>query len=301
MSSSSSSSSTPAIAPAPAAPPARIDPSAFKSDIGFVNPPKTALTPEETKRLETELATLKGAETKVYIDEDGVVADVGENEIKAASTLYFKRCKNCTYTVTSHLTKLMIEGCENFTLNVHGKVITQVIEAWNLTGVTKLNILSPIKTIQLDLSENVEIVYEKRDHFQQIIWGSTKLMRLIIKDAGVDHKSGLDVVKVFNKTVNDQMDQFIIRLLKNKITGREELNDEVIVRLDGGYPTTEREAKDFDRRQEENMRIMAQEFLGKDLKLNKKKAAEGPKIGRNDPCFCGSKKKYKACCATNKY
>ncbi|MFN9975212.1 MAG: SEC-C metal-binding domain-containing protein [Phycisphaerae bacterium] len=25
---------------------------------------------------------------------------------------------------------------------------------------------------------------------------------------------------------------------------------------------------------------------------------EGPKIGRNDPCSCGSGKKYKKCCAT---
>jgi uncharacterized protein YecA (UPF0149 family) len=26
---------------------------------------------------------------------------------------------------------------------------------------------------------------------------------------------------------------------------------------------------------------------------------EAPKVGRNDPCSCGSGKKYKACCGNN--
>lgn len=26
---------------------------------------------------------------------------------------------------------------------------------------------------------------------------------------------------------------------------------------------------------------------------------EQPKIGRNDPCFCGSEKKFKKCCGKN--
>ena len=39
------------------------------------------------------------------------------------------------------------------------------------------------------------------------------------------------------------------------------------------------------------------------LKTNTSQAAaperKGPKVGRNDPCPCGSGKKYKACCAVN--
>ena len=33
--------------------------------------------------------------------------------------------------------------------------------------------------------------------------------------------------------------------------------------------------------------------------MNKTVVNEGPKVGRNDPCPCGSGKKYKNCCGKN--
>ena len=36
-----------------------------------------------------------------------------------------------------------------------------------------------------------------------------------------------------------------------------------------------------------------------DVNENKTVVNEGPKIGRNDPCPCGSGKKYKNCCGKN--
>ena len=36
------------------------------------------------------------------------------------------------------------------------------------------------------------------------------------------------------------------------------------------------------------------------VKENQTVRNEGPKIGRNDPCSCGSGKKYKNCCGKNK-
>ena len=41
----------------------------------------------------------------------------------------------------------------------------------------------------------------------------------------------------------------------------------------------------------------------KELYVEQKKSGtvvKGPKIGRNDPCPCGSGKKYKHCCGKNK-
>ena len=35
------------------------------------------------------------------------------------------------------------------------------------------------------------------------------------------------------------------------------------------------------------------------VKENQTVRNEGPKIGRNDPCICGSGKKYKNCCGKN--
>ena len=34
--------------------------------------------------------------------------------------------------------------------------------------------------------------------------------------------------------------------------------------------------------------------------MNKTVVNQGPKVGRNDPCPCGSNKKYKNCCGRNK-
>ena len=45
------------------------------------------------------------------------------------------------------------------------------------------------------------------------------------------------------------------------------------------------------------------EEMRKELYLEQKKSGtvvKGPKIGRNDPCPCGSGKKYKHCCGRNK-
>lgn len=75
------------------------------------------------------------------------------------------------------------------------------------------------------------------------------------------------------------------------------LKTEKVVRLDNGFPTTQREKNAFDARQEENMRKLSQEMFG-DIKLQlPRKPREGPKVGRNDKCPCESGKKYKSCCA----
>ena len=42
------------------------------------------------------------------------------------------------------------------------------------------------------------------------------------------------------------------------------------------------------------------EVLYKEQKRSTTVVNEGPKIGRNDPCPCGSGKKYKKCCGANK-
>jgi uncharacterized protein YecA (UPF0149 family) len=61
--------------------------------------------------------------------------------------------------------------------------------------------------------------------------------------------------------------------------------------LKNGYPTTEREAADFERRQEANLQKLAQEM---GITINKKKPT-GPKLKPNDPCHCNSGKKFKKC------
>jgi hypothetical protein len=76
-------------------------------------------------------------------------------------------------------------------------------------------------------------------------------------------------------------DQFIVRLVENKVSQNVQLMNELVVRLENGYPTTEREARQFDERQEANLRVLAKELLGKDIVLGKKK--DENRQGRNDP------------------
>jgi hypothetical protein len=66
-----------------------------------------------------------------------------------------------------------------------------------------------------------------------------------------------------NSRVNPTTDQFIVRLLPHKATGQLQLMNELVVRLDNGFPTTEREARQFEERQEANLKALAREMLGK--------------------------------------
>ena len=71
---------------------------------------------------------------------------------------------------------------------------------------------------------------------------------------------------------------------------------EKVVRLENGFPSTQREVNAFEQRQEANMRILLQDMMG-DLNISlPRKKREGPKVGRNDKCPCSSGRKYKSCC-----
>lgn len=65
-----------------------------------------------------------------------------------------------------------------------------------------------------------------------------------------------------------------------------------VIRLPNGFPTTKREKDAFEATQEANMKIMA-EKMG--IVVPRAKTAT-KKVGRNDPCSCGSTRKYKKCC-----
>jgi len=105
--------------------------------------------------------------------------------------------------------------------------------------------------------------------------------------------TGFSHMKESYPDLNDQIDQFIIRTLKGKLT------NEQIVRLANGYPTTEREAQEFDAKKEKNDAALEEyvqrRLLEGGIVLGKKKK-DGPKVGRNDKCPCNSGKKYKQCC-----
>jgi len=229
-------------------------------------------------------------QTKLFTDKD----------IDTAETLFFKNCENSKFVVGAMSTKVCIERCKDCSFVFNGKVITQVQELWNNINVKVLN-NTTIKTVQVDLCNGANVCFDKTDNFNRVVWAASENLKIHFKEKGAEHHivdTGITEMKKLNPTINEKVDQFIVRLIKNKVTEKIDLRNELIIRLDNGFPTTEREEREFQRRQEANLQKLTKELLGKNINLGKKKTV-GPKIRRNDPCKCGSKKKYKNCCGSD--
>ena len=59
----------------------------------------------------------------------------------------------------------------------------------------------------------------------------------------------------------ENFDQFIVRYVEGKLT------QELVVRLPNGFPTTDREADDYDRRQEKNNKLF-ENYVSKLLQVS---------------------------------
>lgn len=264
---------------------------------------KTGLTEEEEKKLKENLDNgftqkmnqkikiiqLKD-ETKLFTDKD----------VESTETLFFKGCENCKFVVAAMSTKICIEKCKDCSFIFNGKVITQVQELWNNVNVNVFN-NTVIKTVQVDLCNGAVVCFNKTENFNRVVWAATEKLKIHFKEKEAAHHvvdTGITEMKKLNPTINEKVDQFIVRLIKNKVTEKIDLRNELIIRLDNGFPTTEREEREFQRRQEHNLQKLTNELLGKNIHLGRKKDI-GPKIRRNDPCKCGSKKKYKNCCGSD--
>jgi len=264
---------------------------------------KTGLTEEEEKKLKEnldngftqkmnqkiKLIQLKD-ETKLFSDKD----------IESTETLFFKGCENCKFVVAAMSTKVCIEKCKDCSFIFNGKVITQVQELWNNININVLN-NTIIKTVQVDLCNGVDLCFDKTESFNRVVWAASEKLKIHFKEKEAAHHivdTGITEMKKLNPTINEKVDQFIVRLIKHKVTEKIDLRNELIIRLDNGFPTTEREEREFQRRQEANLQKLTSELLGKNIHLGRKKNV-GPKIRRNDPCKCGSKKKYKNCCGSD--
>lgn len=264
---------------------------------------KTGLTEEEEKKLKENLDngfTQKMNQKIKIISEKNQTKLFTDKDIDSTETLFFKNCENSKYVVGAMSTKVCIERCKDCTFIFNGKVITQVQELWNNINVKVVN-NTTIKTVQVDLCNGADVCFDKTENFNRVVWAATENLKIHFKEKEAAHHivdTGITEMKKLNPTINEKVDQFIVRLIKNKVTEKIDLRNELIIRLDNGFPTTEREEREFQRRQEANLQKLTKELLGKNINLGKKKDV-GPKIRRNDPCKCGSKKKYKNCCGSD--
>lgn len=264
-----------------------------------------ALSADDRKQVQAALGHVAaGVSALPIVHTKGVTATVSEADgLASSSTLLFKGCEGCTYTIDSYCTKVLIQGCRDCQFSFGSKIITGCIEVWDCAKCT-IRTADKIGTLQVDGCNEMNFVYAQRELYGQMIWADSQ--RLYVgfdDDPAVKIDTGSDKVTVPATTeAGARAEQYTVRFIKDSRTGKDEIKCERLIRLANGFPTTMREKNEFDRRQRENVAKLAKEAgitIGRG-KLNtitdgSTEVAE-QRIGRNDPCTCGSGKKFKKCC-----
>eukprot|EP01087_Luapelamoeba_hula_P008893 TRINITY_DN2263_c0_g1_i3.p1 TRINITY_DN2263_c0_g1~~TRINITY_DN2263_c0_g1_i3.p1 ORF type:complete len:310 (-),score=84.73 TRINITY_DN2263_c0_g1_i3:25-954(-) len=218
------------------------------------------LSVKERAKIQANLGAGKSKETKLLTGLKGQTQTLSETDLESLPTLFFKNCEDCVFVVDGSSVKFLVEGCKRCKITLNGHVRTEVVELWRSDG-CELNINSTVKTLQLDLCHGLKLNYDKREHLGSIVWAGIYDFSLDV--AGEKLETGYEQMKKEVEDLNDTTDQFIIRVLEGKLT------QELVVRLPNGYPTTEREAKEFDERAERNAEKAA-EFLNKIINVTEK-------------------------------
>jgi len=244
--------------------------------------PKAATTDE--KKLQAMMGGAKQQEAKYVLNTKGERKTLGEDHHKPQATLYFKGCDDCEYIVDAMCTKVYIEGCKSIKVTLNNKIITNVVEIWKCEDIS-LNVNTNVGTLQTDMCNKLVVDVKAADLLKSFVWTAINELSLSFQDFEDKLQTSWAAMKQQYPNITEHSDQFITRFVKGKLL------TEKIIRLDNGYPTTEREKKEFDDRQEENLQKLAQQV---GITIGKKKPT-GPKIGPNDPCTCGNGKKYKKC------
>lgn len=244
-------------------------------------------------------ALLGGAKSQAMKLFSGKTSDVRRIEKDSLSspntTVVFKQCVNCHYTIGAYCTKVVIQGCQNCTFVFQSKILTCVLEVYQCTQVN-LEIATAIKTLQLDMCDGVSVAYDSEKNMQDVVWAGVEKLSVQVQHSvmgTLSHTSGFSqILGEFNNITMDRKEheQFIIRVIRGKLV------QERLVRLANGFPTTERETAEFERREEANIQKLAKDA---GITIGRKQDPAKALIGRNDKCVCGSGKKYKKCCGIN--
>ena len=121
-------------------------------------------------------------------------------------------------------------------------MLTETVEIWHCNG-CELVINVPISTVQVDMCHDLVVRFPSKENFKSVVWAGAHNLRLIVGDEELvsDVAQGESI-----SNYREDFDQFIIRYVDGK------LKQELVVRLENGFPTTDREADDWDARQKKN-------------------------------------------------
>ena len=260
------------------------------------------LDPAEQARMNAMFATIskqafqsidnRSNETAT-LERQGESASGEALDLKAIPTLYFKSCTNCHYVISHRTTKVMIENCKDSSFTFTSSILTSTLEAWKCKNIA-ITTTQQIRTIQLDLNHTVNYTLPSLAELGTIVWNSVELLTLNFTSQP-EHNLTTGFAHMLSQYPDSSLitDQFILRPHTPPDSATAVLLHERCIRLKNGFLSTEREAVEWDRKNELlKERFMANFLKDSGLTINKKKA-EGKKLAPNDPCECNSGKKYK--------
>jgi hypothetical protein len=106
--------------------------------------------------------------------------DVAEGDItNAKNLLLFSGCQNCTYTINSKCTKVILENCAGLKLKFPQNILTQTMEVVNCQDVS-LEISVPVFTVSIDKSKDVSVVFTAPRFFQTFYVAHVKNVSLTV-------------------------------------------------------------------------------------------------------------------------
>jgi len=260
---------------------------------------------ELKRRLATYLPQKGENEAKFIIGLGNESVSIEADSINKKTTIFIASCRNTTITVFSTCTKIMMQGCSGVKLICNGVILTNCVEVWHCqdTHVHVNEIL--VATLQVDLCSNFFVSFSRKKLFHKMIWAAVQNYKISFEDDEELFENGFQnmVAKYPEETFQEKISQFIDSLENGTI------RSEKLLRLQNGFPTTEREQKEFDQRSEKNQQLADEHYHGlvekvsKDKDLQKlgiktiKRNNDVSKVPKpNDNCLCESNRKYKKCC-----
>ena len=259
------------------------------------------LDPKEQARMNAMFATISKqafqsinnrTDETVTLERQGESATGEALDLKAIPTLYFKSCTGCHFTIDHRTTKVLIEDCKDTTFTFNGSILTSTLEAWKCKNVV-IRTQQQIRTVQLDLTHTLTYTLPSLAELGTIVWNSVELLTLDFTTQPQHNlTTGFAHMLPLHPDSNLITDQFIIRS-HTTADNQPAILHERCIRLKNGFLSTEREAVEWDRKNELlKERYMAHFLKEGGITINKKKV-EGKKLSPNDPCDCNSGKKYK--------
>ncbi len=226
--------------PEPAEPPRLIEPTARKEPRS-----RADLLASAKARIGGELESSKAQKYAVEGLRD---ATISLDELPPLAVVSVRDCSGSTIRLpaSSSAVKFYVESCDDCSVQLDGKVITETLEIWRCHGVKVHVGASPVKTVQVDESSGLELAFARRALFERLYTSGARSTVLSFGDApecggSVDFDALQREHASAGTQVSPETDQFITRLVDGALL------TELIIRLSNDFPTTEREVAEFAR------------------------------------------------------